>query len=134
MSIKWYGEEIERKIVEATLKGLTKGALAVQGQAKLLCPVGETGHLRDSIIYKVAKDEATIGTNVEYAPYVEYGTGIYAIGGRGRKTPWVYYDESKNKFYWTRGNRPRSFLRRGFDEQKETVINLFKKEILRALK
>lgn len=42
--------------------------------AKQLCPV-DTGNLRNSITHK-QMDENTevIGTNVEYAPYVELGT------------------------------------------------------------
>jgi len=34
----------------------------------------DTGRLRDSINYKVSGDEVAVGTNVEYAPYHEYGT------------------------------------------------------------
>ena len=42
--------------------------------AKMLCPV-DTGRLRNSITH-VQEDESTeiIGTNVEYAPYVDLGT------------------------------------------------------------
>lgn len=43
--------------------------------AKYLCPV-RTGNLRNSITHQTDADEkaAVIGTNVEYAPYVELGT------------------------------------------------------------
>ena len=48
---------------------------AAEGYAKRACPV-DTGRLRNSITHIV--DEGTrhviIGTNVEYAPYVELGT------------------------------------------------------------
>ena len=51
----------------------------VRGQAVLGCPGGETGALRDSIAYSVIGDSrgasAHIGTNMEYAMYVEFGTG-----------------------------------------------------------
>lgn len=52
----------------------TMGALCTRNAA-LLCPV-DTGRLRNSINYKVASDEDAVyvGTNVEYAPYVELGT------------------------------------------------------------
>lgn len=45
-----------------------------EGYAKRLCPV-DTGRLRNSITHQ-QYDERTevIGTNVEYAPYVELGT------------------------------------------------------------
>lgn len=45
-----------------------------ESYAKKLCPV-DTGRLRNSITHQ-QRDENTevIGTNVEYAPYVELGT------------------------------------------------------------
>lgn len=51
--------------------------IRVETAAKRLCPV-DTGRLRSSITHEVAVDldglVARIGTNVEYAPYVEFGT------------------------------------------------------------
>ncbi len=41
--------------------------------AKALTPV-DTGNLRNSMAHAVSGDTAYIGSNVEYAPYVEYGT------------------------------------------------------------
>lgn len=53
------------------------GALLVERDAKLNCPV-DTGNLRASIQTEMNEtaDEyiAEVGTNVEYAGYVEYGT------------------------------------------------------------
>lgn len=67
----------------------------------------DTGRLRNSINYLVRDDEVYIGTNVEYAPYVEFGTGKYADGGR--PTPWVYQDDEGN-WHWTAGNPARPYL------------------------
>lgn len=47
--------------------------LQAEGYAKLLCPV-DTGRLRNSISHAVQGDTVYIGTNVEYGPYVEFGT------------------------------------------------------------
>jgi HK97 gp10 family phage protein len=56
---------------------LERFALDVQNRARELCPV-DTGRLRSSVIHTMGTDEhgpyADIGTNVEYAPYVEFGT------------------------------------------------------------
>lgn len=41
--------------------------------AKVYCPV-DTGRLRNSISHSSDDSRAVIGTNVEYAPYVELGT------------------------------------------------------------
>lgn len=46
---------------------------AAEGHAKALTPV-DTGRLRNSISHAADSEAAYIGTNVEYAPYVEYGT------------------------------------------------------------
>lgn len=64
---------------ESCRKGLERGAKKIQKDAKYLCPVGKTGDLRDSIKTKsqTTQDgaEAQVFTNLEYAPYVEFGTG-----------------------------------------------------------
>ena len=45
-----------------------------ESYAKKLCPV-DTGNLRNSITHQqYDEDTEVIGTNVEYAPYVELGT------------------------------------------------------------
>lgn len=46
---------------------------AAEGHAKALTPV-DTGRLRNSISHAASGDAAYIGTNVEYAPYVEFGS------------------------------------------------------------
>lgn len=46
---------------------------AAEGHAKALTPV-DTGRLRNSISHTADDDAAYIGTNVEYAPYVEFGS------------------------------------------------------------
>ena len=68
-------------IKEASRKGLERGAKKIQKNAKYLAPVAEVngGHLRNSIKTKsqVIQEgvEAQVYTNLEYAPYVEFGTG-----------------------------------------------------------
>lgn len=49
----------------------------------------KTGELQRSIEFEVSEDgtEGIIYSNLEYAPYVEVGTGIYATKGQGRDTP-----------------------------------------------
>lgn len=67
----------------AVLRALEKCGLVAEGYAKKLCPV-DTGNLRNSITHRVEPEESVvyIGTNSEYAPYVELGTGKYYPGGR----------------------------------------------------
>jgi phage gpG-like protein len=70
---------------------MKKACLLVENDAKRNCPV-DTGRLRQSITHRIEGSTGIVGTNVEYAPYVEYGTGKHALGGNGRKTPWAYTD------------------------------------------
>ena len=59
----------------AVMRALEAIGLQAEGYAKLKAPV-DTGRLRNSITHSLAPEEEAvyIGTNVEYAPYVEYGT------------------------------------------------------------
>ena len=92
--------------------------------------VGKTGRLRNSISHDADDDSAYIGTDVEYAIYVEVGTGIYASEG-GRSTPWSYKDDEGN-WHTTVGMKPRPFLapavQEHVDEYKELVENYMRKD------
>jgi HK97 gp10 family phage protein len=53
---------------------LRKTAFSIEAKAKQLAPV-DTGLLRNSIQTTIdSPTKATVGTNVEYAPYQEFGT------------------------------------------------------------
>lgn len=68
-------EEVISGLSQAFDRGLEKIGLTAERYAANLCPV-DTGRLRNSITSTVGSGEkaAYIGTNVEYAPYVEMGT------------------------------------------------------------
>lgn len=71
-------DEVRAKLEEALESaGIQIGMLA-EGYAKVLTPV-DTGRLRNSITYKYEKSEHAvfIGTNTEYALYVEEGHHSY---------------------------------------------------------
>ena len=61
-------EAIDKALVAA----LEKIGLSAEGDAKELCPV-DTGRLRNSITHQVEEGDKAVyvGTNVEYAVYVE---------------------------------------------------------------
>lgn len=67
--------KVAQAINKALAKGLTEIGMLAEGYAKKACPV-DTGRLRNSITYMVRPSESAvyIGTNVEYASYVELGT------------------------------------------------------------
>ncbi len=70
---------IEEALDQALAKALEEVGLAAEGYAKKACPV-DTGRLRNSVTHLVQPSEKAvyIGTNVEYAPYVELGTAHMA--------------------------------------------------------
>lgn len=69
-------DEVLSALEIAKNRGLEAIGLAAEGHAKKITPV-DTGRLRNSMAHAVDGDAAYIGTNVEYAPYVE-------LGARGR--------------------------------------------------
>lgn len=125
--------DAKRRLDDAIIRGLTKAAIVIQNSAIKRVPV-DTGRLRSSIVYRIKPREAIIGTNVKYAAFVEFGTGIYAEGGKGRKTPWVYHRGrgKKGRFVRTRGNKPQPFLVPAFAFSKDDAMNCIRDEIRRA--
>lgn len=76
-----------------------KATLMVERDAKILCPV-KTGTLKRSITHKfIDKITAIVGSNMEYAPYIELGTSKMA---------------------------PRSFLRPALAKNRKTIEKLFR--------
>lgn len=77
------GVSVRRDNTEQAIDGIDSAigvaleeiGLLAEGYAARKCPV-DTGNLRGSITHEVdtADDAVYIGTNVEYAPYVELGT------------------------------------------------------------
>lgn len=74
-TIKDNTDEVLSALEKAIQNGLTAIGMTAEGHAKKETPV-DTGRLRNSITHAIDTDEqaAYIGTNVEYAPYVELGT------------------------------------------------------------
>lgn len=102
-------EEIKDNMKNVLLRALEKIGMTAEKYAKRLCPV-DTGNLRNSITHRVDEGEpaAYIGSDTEYAAYVELGTGKYYPGGR--PTPWAYQD-AKGNWHWTAGNKAQPYLK-----------------------
>lgn len=112
----------------ATERALEKCGLTAENFAVRLVPV-DTGNLRNSITHKVVDDDVYIGTNNEYAIYVELGTGKYAEGGR--PDPWVYRDE-EGRWHHTHGQRAQPYLKPAVADHKQTYRNIIKDELENA--
>ena len=118
-------EIVAGKIKDAIKRALTRIGMQCEGYAKKLCPV-DTGGLRNSISHKVQENDVYIGTNKEYAAYVELGTGKYYSGGR--KTPWTYKD-AKGKWHMTNGQKAKPYLKPAATNHAKTYKNILEDEM-----
>jgi len=78
-----------------------------------------------------AESETGIAGDSKVPLYLEYGTGIHAVNGDGRKTPWTYYDEETDQFFTTHGMEAQPFAQPGFDAAKPGIDRLAE-TVLRA--
>ena len=149
-------EKATLKIIEEMARNMELACLVIERDAKENCPVSEQGgHFRASITHDVTYNASqiigSVFSNIDYAPYVEKGTGVYAKDGDGRKTPWVYVKgkhsgkvKGATKTYtWekalqtmailqkkgidahaTRGQKPHPFLEPARDANKDKVTRI----------
>lgn len=126
MVFRDHSQDGKDAIQRATVRWLLEACILVQGQAILLAPT-QTARLKGSIDYQVDEGELVgyVGTNVEYAIYVEFGTGEFAENGRGRKGGWVYKDPS-GEWFFTWGQEPQPYLRPAFRQTRKEIESLAK--------
>ena len=118
-------EAVEDDLEAAIARALEECGLVAEGYAKKAVPV-DTGRLRNDISHKVSGNSAYIGTNTEYAAYVELGTGKFYEGGR--QDPWVYQDEHGN-WHRTNGVKPRPFLKPAVADHAQTYRAIIDEEL-----
>ena len=83
----------------------------------------DNGELRRSITSKVEDTVGIVFTPLEYAPYVEYGTGLFAeVAGR-KDTPWSYQDE-EGEWHSTSGKKPQPFMRPALNENRTEILKI----------
>lgn len=113
----------------AVERGLSACGGRAVGYAQSDVPV-DTGRLRGSITYAVEGEDCYIGTNVEYAPYIEFGTGIHAETG-GRHTPWAF-QLPNGEWRMTSGYVAHPFLRPAAQNHAEEYRNILKESLINA--
>ena len=106
-------------------KAISKSCLLVERSAKQKAPIGRTGELAQSIQSEVKGLRGEVFTPLEYAPYVEFGTGLFAEKGGRNRVPWVYCDE-QGDFYTTYGQHPQPYMRPALDENRAEIIRIIK--------
>ena len=126
---------------------VNKATQLVHGQAKALAPV-DKGGLAGSIHMQV-KDtgeelQGRVYTNLEYAPYVEFGTGVkgngtypYQIKGLSleyKNKGWAYYDEDKGEWIYTKGQEAQPYMYPALKMHEKTIKRIFKDGVKTKLK
>lgn len=122
------------------LKEVMKDALVlVHGEAKSLAPV-DTGELAGSIHMEQKKiptgREGRVYTNLEYAPYVEFGTGVkgngtypYSIDGftlTYKDKGWCYYSDKLDKWIYTKGQVAQPYMYPALKNNEKRIKQIFK--------
>ena len=110
-------------------KGLQRAAALVARAAIEKAPK-DTGELRRSITSKVEDLKGVVYTTLLYAPYIEYGTGLFAEGeGGGRQdVPWNYQDD-QGEWHSTSGMKARPYMNPALAESREEVIRLIREAL-----
>lgn len=150
VSIKGVNSLTQRfnKIANMELRSaMNEATKLVHGQAKALAPA-DTGQLRGSIHMQV-KDtgksiEGRVYTNVEYASYVEFGTGIkgngtypYQVEGLNleyKNKGWAYYDEDKGEWIFTKGQKAQPYMYPALKQNEKTIKKILKQGVHTKLK
>lgn len=93
-----------------------------EGYSKRLCPVGTVestgikgyrgGTLRNSITHRVDGDALSVGSNVEYAPYVELGTGPFFEP----PPEWEQFESERGRGVGRAYVKPRPYIRPGLED------------------
>lgn len=127
-------QEFVRSLENATLKligevvgNMEMACMTIERDAKKNCHV-DMGITRASITHNVDFNTreivGSVFSNQDTAPYLEKGTGIYAVDGNGRKTPWNWGNKGSKKWPGRKGwngSRSYPFLEPARDANKDKV-------------
>ena len=145
-------------------KFLKEAGEYVQTAAKLLAPA-DSGYLRNSIFLDVSNTdngmEANVFTNLQYAPYVELGTGPRGAANHDGISPnvtpaytmdpwwihesqideavaerygWFYIDTEAGRFYRCEGQPAQPFMYPALHDNTKTILDILKRGIKEAIK
>lgn len=103
---------------------LEKCCALVEREAKQNAPK-DTGALRRSIASRVEGQQGIVFTPLEYAPYIEFGTGLFAEEGGRTDTPW-HYQNDKGEWVSTNGIKPHPFLRPALENNRAKIKKILK--------
>ncbi|MCC8160119.1 MAG: HK97 gp10 family phage protein [Oscillospiraceae bacterium] len=124
-------EEVQAALENLASGGRLESALAAAGEVVRAAAVEnapvDTGTLEGSISCNVADNAAVIGTNVEYAPYVEFGTGSKGDKSVAHTTKKILAVSKNGRWYTTSGQAPHPFLVPALKNNVAKIIAEFKR-------
>ena len=125
-----YSDEVKKALEKIGVQWLEEASGELEAQVKRNTVV-DTGKTKGSWKHNVDADkmEAQVGSNYENAIWEEFGTGIFALGGNGRKTPWTYKDEKG--FHKTKGKKARRPLQNALNQKESEIIEMLKRKLRR---
>lgn len=121
-------DEADKLVLDILVQNMELTLDHVAEKAKEKVGVG-TGALRAdtrSLGVEIVGDEVhgAVGNSLEHAIYHHQGTGIYAVNGDGRKTPWSYDDPKTGEKIWTKGSKPNHYLKDTIEQEQSTISKL----------
>lgn len=143
VEFKNHSIEVKKMLKKNAVIFLHEVAGEIVAQAKRNTRVGQ-GQLKNSWTYTVDehKLEATIGSPLQNAIWEEFGTGEYALEGKGKKDAWyipvegytgkkkptyngevvVVYGKGNKAFYKTNGKKPQRALYLAFEKLRGKIV------------
>lgn len=123
-------EKISGNLTMGLHNALAQAGEIVRAEAVMNCPV-DTGRLRVSIVSNVEGNHADIGTNVEYAQYIEFGTGSKGDKSVAHTTKkhWTYY--SGGRYYTTSGQAAKPFLVPALKNNSDKIKQIIRQAVKR---
>ena len=127
VEFKDYSKIVVKKFHDNAVNWLEEASGKVESQTARNTKVAKIdgGKTKASWEHRVdeKKLEAEVGSRDKNALWEEFGTGINALHGDGRKdVPWVYKNPKDNKFYATVGKKPRRAMHNAYTSLKNKLI------------
>jgi HK97 gp10 family phage protein len=129
-------DKVHDAILSDIAEALADAGQAAERYAVTNVPVSDQApHVRDNIKASAVDERgglmqvdviATSPDEPMLPIYIEFGTGIYAKGGRGRKTPWVY-SPAAGVFFTTQGMHAQPFMGPAYEVGRRVAIEMAKR-------
>lgn len=139
--------EVVGKVADEVNAWLEEASGELEAQTKRNTPVGRVagGGTKEKWTHEVdeGKLEAVVGNTQETAIWIEFGTGDYALEGKGRKGGWwiligegsgmisqnvvdaygfkIGYGSNGKKYAFTRGMKPKRILHNAVESNKSKI-------------